>query len=81
MTLYELANSTIIQGDIELAVFDEHDNETRRELVELVDDLSFELFHSDLLGLEDLNVKYIFTRIVDSEARIIIELDGEYHEF
>lgn len=79
MTLYELTNSTTIQGDIEVALIDENGNDVRRVRLGRVDDLAHELFR-DLYGLEDRNVKYIFPRIIDGDPCIIIELTTEGDE-
>lgn len=79
MTLYDLANSATIQGNVEIALIDDNGNDVRRVRLEIVDDLSGELFR-DLYDLEDREVKYIFPRIIDREPWITIELTTEGDE-
>ena len=79
MTLYDLANSATIQGNIEIALIDDNGNDVRRVRLGWVDDLAHELFR-DLYGLEDRNVKYISPRIIDGDPCIIIELTTEGDE-
>lgn len=76
MTLYDLANSTMLQGNIELVDFDRNGEQVKRFGIEMVDDLSGELYGvADYF--EDLEVKYIFPRIIDGEPWIRIEFCSE----
>jgi hypothetical protein len=58
MKLYELCSQMIIQGNIELIVFDEDGNETERRFYHDQDD--FDTNCTDAFDLEDLEVTYIY---------------------
>lgn len=69
MTLYELANNTSIQGNIDVCLF-RGEEEVNCKTFDHVDDLS--LYLSELPeGWEDLDVGYIF---VDGDGYLHIEI-------
>ena len=57
MTLYELMNNTIIQGDVKIRVFNSDDEEIAMKRFYSVDDLSVEDVSE---AWEDLEVRYIY---------------------
>lgn len=69
MTLYELANNTSVQGNIDVCLF-RGEEEVNCKTFDHVDDLS--LYLSELPeGWEDLDVRYIF---VDGDGYLHIEI-------
>ena len=58
MKLYELCTQIVIQGNIELIVFDEHGNEKERRFY--YDQTDFDTNCTDAYELEDLEVTYIY---------------------
>jgi hypothetical protein len=78
MKLYELCSQIIIQGNIELIVFDEDGNETDRRYYHDQDD--FDTNCTDAYDLEDLEVTYIYpTKAPGGSVWLNIEVKG-YHE-
>lgn len=78
MRLYELCSAIIIQGNIELAVFDEEGNEKERRFYR--DQFDFDTNCTDASDLEELEVTYIYpAKAYDGTQWLIIEL-RESHE-
>jgi hypothetical protein len=78
MRLYELCSQIVIQGNIELAVFDEEGNEKERRFYR--DQFDFDTNCTDAFDLEDLEVTYMFpNKGCDGSAWLVIEL-RESHE-
>ena len=78
MKLYELCSAIIIQGNIELAVFDEEGNEKERRFYR--DQFDFDTNCTDAFELEDLEVTYIYpAKAYDGTQWLVIEV-REYHE-
>ena len=78
MKLYELCSAIIIQGNIELAVFDEEGNEKERRFYR--DQFDFDTNCTDAFELEDLEVTYIYpAKAYDGTQWLVIEV-REFHE-
>ena len=78
MKLYELCSAIIIQGNIELKVFDEEGNE--KEARTYRDQFDFDTNTTDAFELEDLEVIYMYPMdAYDRKPWLVIEV-REYHE-
>lgn len=78
MKLYELCSAIIIQGNIELTVFDEEGKEKERRFYR--DQFDFDTNCCDAYELEDLEVTYIYpAKAYDGTQWLVIEV-REYHE-
>ena len=79
-TLYDLANSAYVQGNISVVIFNDDCEEVRRVNIECADDLSWHLRH-ELQDMEDLEVMYMYAELIDKTPWFVIELkEGEDDE-
>ena len=67
-TLYDLVNSTTVQGDIKITIFDELGHEIEEWQTKYCDDLS----NADISDFEFMEVNYIFC---GSDGFLHIELE------
>jgi hypothetical protein len=78
MKLYELCTQMIIQGNIELVVFDEHGEEKERRWYH--DQTDFDTNCTDAYDLEDLEVTYIFPQKASGGSVWLVIEVSESHE-
>lgn len=76
MTLYDLTNSTTVQGNIEIKVFDSQGSEKESRFFRDQDD--FSCYMNDCDDMEDFRINYIYpTKGCDGTVWLVIELCDE----
>ena len=73
MTLFELMDNAIIQGDVRVSVW-KGDDEVKVIEVKATDDLTLE---KKVRKVEDLDIRYMFASPVDGMLHIELELPEE----